>query len=90
MVWGVPYQLWAQLQLLQAAALAALHPVFPHRIRRLDGKAGAVLPAFLAPLHANPRGSLRTDLVLYDIILFVALGLSMEVRCPCPCFQQRL
>ncbi|PRW44346.1 hypothetical protein C2E21_6566 [Chlorella sorokiniana] len=59
--------------------LAAAQPIpWPHRTLRSDGRIGQVLPDFRPPLHGNPRGSLRTDLALYDIIFFIALGLSME------------
>lgn len=56
---------------------------FPHRALLSNGTFGAVLPEFQAPLCSNPQGSLRKDLQLYDIILFIARGESKEVRCRC-------
>lgn len=65
----------------EAAAAAAVQRVdFPHRALLADGTHGAVMREFLPPLHANSRGRLRRDLDLYDIILFIARGYSMEVR----------
>lgn len=75
---------WCTIQMLHAAATPAMQPIlWPHRSVLPTGGIGPVLPDFSPQPHGNPRGSLRTDLAVYDIIFFIALGLSMEVRCCC-------
>lgn len=75
---------WCSVQMLHAAAAPAMQPIpWPHRSVLPTGGIGPVLPDFSPQPHGKPRGSLRTDLAVYDIIFFIALGLSMEVRCCC-------
>lgn len=67
-----------------AAPVAAVQRIdFPHRALLADGTFGAVLPEFQAPLRSNPQGSLRKDVHLYDIILFIARGYSKQVCWRC-------
>lgn len=73
-----PWVLYYELQLVPIA-----HPFFPHRTLLPNGTMGPVLPAFDCRLQANHRSSLRDDLALYDIILFIALGFSIDVSCRC-------
>ncbi len=50
-----------------------------HRRLLPDGTLGPVHKDFECALQGNRRGSLRTDLALFDLIFFVAFGLTMEV-----------